>query len=131
MFCMGSASRRLREAASICDTLIVGLQVDPSVDRANKNAPVQTLVERYGQLNAVKFVDEIVPYQTEEDLIDILSMFQIDVRILGEEYKDKDFTGKDICRKRGIQLYFNRRDHRFSSSELRDRVAMREIDKLV
>jgi glycerol-3-phosphate cytidylyltransferase len=121
----------LREAASICNTLIVGLQVDPSVDRAEKNAPVQTLVERYGQLNAVKFVDEIVPYQTEQDLVDIFSMFQIDVRILGEEYKDKDFTGKDICSKRGIQLYFNQRDHRFSSSELRDRVAMQEIDKLI
>ncbi len=121
----------LREAASICNKLIVGLQVDPSVDRAEKNPPVQTLVERYGQLNAVKFVDEIVPYQTEQDLTDILAMFQIDVRILGEEYKDKDFTGKDICRKRGIQLYFNRRDHRFSSSELRDRVAMLELDRLV
>jgi glycerol-3-phosphate cytidylyltransferase len=120
----------LREAASICDTLIVGLQVDPSIDRTEKNAPVQSLVERYGQLNAVKFVDEIVPYQTEQDLEDILAMFQIDVRILGVEYKDKDFTGKDICKKRGIQLYFNKRDHRFSSSELRSRVYKLEFDKL-
>mgnify|MGYP000850904915 FL=1 len=121
----------LREAAGICEKLIVGLQVDPSVDRSDKNCPVQSLVERYGQLNAVKFVDEIVPYQSERDLEDILSMFQIDVRILGEEYKDKEFTGKEICERRGIQLYFNRRDHRFSSSELRDRVAIQELDKLV
>lgn len=120
----------LREAASICDTLIVGLQVDPSIDRPEKNAPVQSLVERYGQLNAVKFVNEIVPYQTEQDLEDILAMFQIDVRILGEEYKDKDFTGKDICKRRGIHLYFNKRDHRFSSSDLRERVFMIEFDKL-
>lgn len=119
----------LREAASICNTLIVGLQVDPSIDRPEKNAPVQSLVERYGQLNAVKFIDEIVPYQTERDLEDILSMFQIDVRILGEEYKNKDFTGKDICKKRGIHLYFNKRDHRFSSSELRTRVFEIEFDK--
>lgn len=112
----------LREAASICDTLIVGLQVDPSLDRENKNPPVQTLVERYTQLGAVKYVDEIIPYSTEQDLEDILSLIDIDVRILGEEYKDKDFTGKDICKKRGIQLYFNKRDHRFSSTELRSRV---------
>lgn len=120
----------LREAASICDTLIVGLQVDPSIDRPEKNPPVQSLVERYGQLNAVKFIDEIVPYQTEQDLEDILAMFQIDVRILGEEYKDKDFTGKDICKRRGIHLYFNKRDHRFSSSDLRTRVFEIEFDKL-
>lgn len=119
----------LREAANICDKLIVGLQVDPSLDRPSKNAPVQTLVERYSQLSAVKFVDEIIPYQTEQDLEDILAMLQIDVRILGEEYRDKDFTGKDICKKRGIQLYFNKRDHRFSSSNLRERVFEIEFDK--
>ncbi len=116
----------LREAAGVCDKLIVALQVDPSIDRPEKNAPVQTLVERYTQLKAIKYVDEIIPYQTEEDLKDILSMLKIDVRILGDEYRNKDFTGKDICRKRGIQLYFNKRDHRFSSSELRARVAKRE-----
>lgn len=119
----------LREADSVCDRLIVGLQIDPSVDRAGKNPPVQTLVERYAQLNAIQYVDEIIPYETEQDLEDILAMLQIDVRILGEEYRDKDFTGKDICKKRGIQLYFNRRDHRFSSSELRERVAKREGEK--
>ena len=112
----------LREAKQYCDYLICGLQTDPSVDRPEKNRPIQTIVERYIQLNAVGYVDEIVPYATEEDLKDILSMLQIDVRILGEEYRDKEFTGKDICRKRDIQLFFNKREHRFSSSDLRKRV---------
>jgi len=116
----------LREAKDNCDYLICGLQVDPSVDRTEKNKPVQTLVERYAQLNAVKFVDEIVPYQNENDVTDILQLFDLDIRFLGDEYKEKDFTGKDICRKRGIQLYFNKREHRFSSSDLRKRVAERE-----
>ena len=112
----------LREAKEQCDYLICGLQVDPSVDRAEKNRPVQTIVERYTQLKAVGYVDEIIPYKYEEDLEDILSMYPIDVRILGEEYRDKDFTGKDICRKRDIELHFNQRNHRFSSSDLRKRV---------
>ena len=116
----------LREAKEQCDHLICGLQVDPSLDRPEKNSPVQTLVERYTQLVAVKYVDEVIAYQTESDLLDILSMYHIDVRILGEEYREKDFTGKDICRKRGIDLHFNKRDHRFSSSGLRARVADRE-----
>ena len=112
----------IREAKDQCDYLICGLQVDPSIDRKEKNKPVQTLVERYVQLSAVKYVDEIVPYVTEEDLVDILGMYDITIRILGDEYKDRDFTGKDVCQKRGIDLYFNRRDHRFSSSGLRKRV---------
>lgn len=117
----------LREAKANCDYLIVGLQSDPTIDRPKtKNKPIQTMVERYAQLNALKFVDEIVPYQTEEDVIDILELFQIDIRFLGEEYRDKEFTGKDICRKRDIQLYFNKREHRFSSSDLRNRVTERE-----
>lgn len=118
----------LREAKQQCDYLICGLQVDPSVDRADKNSPIQTIVERYTQLKAVGYVDEIIPYTAEKDLEDILAMYHIDVRILGEEYKEKDFTGKDICKKRGIQLYFNKREHRFSSSDLRKRVAEREIN---
>ena len=113
----------LREAKEQCDYLIVGLQFDPSMDRPEKNKPIQTVVERYTQLNAVKYVDEIIPYQTEADLEDILSMYDIDDRVLGEEYKEKDFTGKDICKKRGIQLYFNKREHRFSSSDLRKRLS--------
>lgn len=113
----------LREAKEHCDYLIVGLQTDPSIDRKEKNSPVQTIVERYIQLSAVKYVDEIIVYNTERDLEDILEMFHIDIRILGDEYRDKDFTGKDICKKRGIQLHFNKRDHRFSSSSLRKLVA--------
>lgn len=116
----------LREAKEHCDYLIVALQFDPSIDRPEKNGPVQSVVERYTQLKAVSYVDEIIPYGTEKDLEDILEMYHIDVRILGEEYRDKDFTGKDICRKRNIQLYFNKRDHRFSSSDLRKRVCDRE-----
>lgn len=112
----------LREAKEHCDYLIVGLQFDPSIDRAEKNSPVQTIVERYAQLKAVSYVDEIIPYGTEKDLEDILEMYHIDIRILGEEYRDKDFTGKDICRRRNILLHFNKRDHRFSSSDLRKRV---------
>ena len=116
----------LREAKEQCDYLICGLQIDPSLDRKEKNSPIQTVVERYTQLKAVSYVDEIIPYLTESDLDDILSMYQIDVRILGDEYKEKDFTGKDICKKRGIQLHFNKRDNRFSSSDLRNRIAERE-----
>ena len=116
----------LREAKEQCDYLICGLQIDPSIDRNTKNAPLQTIVERYTQLKAVRYVDEIIPYDTEEDLEDILSMYHIDVRILGDEYRDEDFTGKDICKKRDIQLYFNKRDHRFSSSDLRYRMYPRE-----
>ena len=112
----------LREAKEQCDYLICGLQVDPSKDREGKNSPVQTLVERYTQLNAVQYVDEIIPYETEKDLEDILTMYHIDVRILGEEYKDQTFTGRAICAKRGIELHYNKRDHRFSSSDLRERV---------
>ena len=113
----------LREAKANCDYLIVGLQTDPTIDRPKeKNPPVQTLVERYAQLNALKFIDEIVPYQTEQDLIDILELFQLNVRFLGEEYREKDFTGKDVCRKRGIELHFNKRDHRFSTTDLRKRL---------
>jgi len=116
----------LREARDQCDYLIVGLQMDPSNDRPDKNSPIQSIVERYTQLKGVKYVDEIIPYSTEKDLIDILTMYDISVRVLGEEYKSKDFTGKDICRSRGIELYFNKRSHRFSSSDLRNRVYERE-----
>jgi glycerol-3-phosphate cytidylyltransferase len=112
----------LRDAKSQCDYLICGLQVDPSTDRKNKNKPIQTVVERYTQLNAVRYVDEIIPYGNEIDLEDILTMYDINVRILGEEYREKDFTGATICKDRGIALYFNKRDHRFSTSDLRARV---------
>jgi glycerol-3-phosphate cytidylyltransferase len=112
----------LREAKEQCDYLICGLQVDPSLDRPEKNKPVQSLVERYTQLAGVKYVDEIIPYQSEDDLIDILNMVNIDIRIIGAEYKDTSFTGRATCAKRGIEIYFNKRDHRFSTSDLRKRV---------
>jgi len=112
----------LREAKTQCDYLICALQIDPSIDRPDKNKPVQTVVERYTQLQAVRFVDEVIPYLYESDLEDILQMRTIHVRILGTEYRDKDFTGRDICKARDIDLYFNKRDHRFSSSDLRMRV---------
>jgi glycerol-3-phosphate cytidylyltransferase len=113
----------LREAKSVCDYLICGLQIDPSVDRIEKNKPVQTIVERYTQLSAVKYVDEIVPYHYETDLVDILQMYPINIRIIGEEYRFKDFTGKEECRQLGIDIYYNKRNHRFSSSGLRERVS--------
>ena len=118
----------LREAKSKCDHLIAAIPTDPTVDRPEKNTPVQTIVERYIQLSAVKYVDEIIVYTTEQDLEDILEMYPIDIRVLGEEYRDKDFTGREICKRRGIQLYFNKRDHRFSSSDLRKRVTNKEKD---
>ena len=119
----------LRDAKEHCDYLICGLQIDPTIDRSEKNAPIQTVVERFTQLQAVKYVDEIIPYATEADLKDILEMYYINVRILGEEYRNKEFTGKDICSRRGIQLFFNNRDHRFSSSGLRQRVSDRQQSK--
>lgn len=115
--------KMLEEAKRQCDYLIVGLQTDPTLDRPEKNRPTQTVVERYIQLKGCKFVDEIVPYATEQDLEDVLRSFKIDVRILGDEYKDKNFTGRAYCESKGIELYYNRRDHRFSSSALRKEVA--------
>jgi glycerol-3-phosphate cytidylyltransferase len=113
----------LEEAKGQCDYLIVGLQTDPSIDRSTKNKPVQTIVERYIQLSAVKFVDEIVVYQTEADLIDLLSVLPIDVRIVGQEYEGKPFTGKELCEEREIRIYYNSRKHRFSTSDLRQRTS--------
>lgn len=117
----------LREAKTHCDHLIAALQTDPSIDRPEKNKPIQTLVERYAQLSAIKYVDEIICYETEKDLEDILQMFPISVRILGNEYRNKDFTAREICKQRGIRLHFNSRDHRFSSSDLRNRVLDQKI----
>lgn len=115
----------LQEAKTICDHLIVGLHVDPSTEREYKNTPIQTLVERYAQLAAVEYVDEIIPYETENDLLDILKMYPIEVRIIGEEYRDKDFTGKNL----DMQIHYNKRRHDFSSSLLRERVAYAESIK--
>jgi glycerol-3-phosphate cytidylyltransferase len=119
----------LSEAKNHCDYLIAGLQNNASWDRPEKNAPIQSIVERQIQLAATRYVDEIVVYNTEKDLEDILLTLPIDVRILGVEYQDKEFTGKDICNKRNIKLIFNSRDHSFSSSSLRKRVAEAESNR--
>lgn len=108
----------LREAKRQCDYLIVGLQTDPTLDRPEKNKPIQSIFERFVQLEACKYVDEIVVYATEKDLLDILLSYPIDIRILGDEYKDKKFTGHEL----EMELYFNSRKHSFSTSELRARV---------
>jgi len=120
----------LAEAKNHCDYLICGIQTDPTIDRPDsKNPPVQSIVERQIQVSAVRYVDETVVYQTEKDLEDILLTLPIDVRILGIEYMEKEFTGMEICHDRGIELVFNKRDHSFSSSNLRKRVAHAEMIK--
>ena len=120
----------LSEAKNHCDYLIAAIQTDPTIDRPDtKNPPIQSIVERQIQLSTNRNVDEVVVYQTEKDLEDLLLILPVDVRILGVEYKDKDFTGKDICLKRGIEIVYNGRDHSFSSSSLRKRVAEAEGKK--
>ena len=120
----------LAEVRNHCDYLIAGLQTDPTIDRPDtKNKPIQSIVERQITVSATRYVDEIVVYQTEADLCDILLTLPIDVRILGIEYIDKEFTGKDICMQRGIEIVYNGRDHSFSSSSLRKRVAEAEKGK--
>ena len=119
----------LEECKKYCDYLICALQVDPSLDRPEKNKPVQSLVERYIQLDAVSHVDKIIPYTNEEELNTIFASLDLDVRILGEEYKDKNFTGKNICQKRGIKLVYNKRDHDFSTTNLRERIYIQESNK--
>lgn len=120
----------LAEAKNHCDYLIAGLQTDPTIDRpGKKNPPVQSVVERQIQLSACRYVDEVVIYQTEKDLEDILLTLPIDVRILGVEYMEQEFTGRAICEKRNIDLVFNSRDHSFSSSSLRKRVAEAEQNR--
>ena len=117
----------LAEAKNHCDYLIAALQTDPTLDRPDtKNRPIQSIVERQIQLSTNRNVDEVVVYQTEKDLEDLLLILPIDVRILGVEYADKEFTGKSICRDRGIDIVYNKRDHSFSSSSLRKRVTEAE-----
>lgn len=112
----------LEEARSICDRLICGLHVDPQIERPEKNKPVQSLVERYTQLSRLKCVDEVIPYNTEKDLKDILLGYSIDVRIIGDDYRNVDFSGKDTCTSKGIKIHYNSRSHNFSSTELRQRI---------
>ena len=121
--------KMLEEAKEHCDYLIAALQVDPSIDRQWKNKPSQTIVERYIQLKACQYVDEVVPYVTEQDLEDILQAYHIDIRIIGEEYFGRDFTGKQICEDKGIQIHYNKRQHRFSSTLLRQTVYQAEAER--
>ena len=119
----------LEEAKRQCDYLIVGIQIDPTLDRSTKNKPVQSIIERQLQVKACKYVDEVILYSTEKELEDILMTLPIDVRVLGEEYMDKEFTGKDICLRRGIKFHYNKRDHYFSSTDLRKRVFEAEVKR--
>jgi glycerol-3-phosphate cytidylyltransferase len=111
----------LKEARKNCDKLVVGLQTDPSIDRQDKNKPAQSVYERYVQLSGVKYVDEIIPYDTEQSLVDLLQSQEIDIRFIGEDYRDKGFTGDDLP----LQVFYTNRQHSFSTSTLR-RVIMRE-----
>jgi glycerol-3-phosphate cytidylyltransferase len=120
----------LKEAKSVCDYLIVGLQTDPTIDRPYKNKPVQSVFERFVQVQACKYVDEIVVYATEKELVDVLLSYPINVRILGAEYEDEEFTGRKECAEHGIELHFNKREHSFSTTELRARVAEAERKKV-
>ena len=118
----------LREAKEQCDYLIAGIQVDPTIDRPEKNKPVQTIVERYTQLKGVRYVDEIIPYVKERDIDDILNLRNgIHVRILGVEYEGKNFSGKEVGERLGIEHYYNKRNHRFSSTDLRQRVLTNNV----
>jgi glycerol-3-phosphate cytidylyltransferase len=119
----------LEECKKYCDFLICALQVDPTIDRSEKNKPVQSLVERYIQLDAVSYVDKIIPYSTEEELETIFASLDLDVRIIGEEYKHKEYTAKKICQKRGIKVIYNKRDHDFSTTNLRKRIYEQESAK--
>lgn len=112
----------LEECKNYCNYLICALQVDPSVDRCDKNKPIQSLVERYIQLSAVKYVDKIIPYVTEKDLEELFESLDLDVRIIGEDYKNIDFTAKEICNKRNIKIIYNKRDHKFSTTGLRNKI---------
>ena len=115
----------LKEAKSNCDYLIVGLQTDPTIDRPEKNKPIQSVFERFVQLDSCKYVDEVIVYATETELLDILRSYPIDVRIVGDEYADKQFTGKDL----NMEIYYNRREHSFSTTELRGRVIKRHLEQ--
>ena len=112
----------LQEAKGVCDYLICGLQTDPTIDRPEKNRPIQNVSERHIQLDAVKYVDEIIPYTTEEELCQLIALVHPDVRIIGEEYEPKDFTAKEYCIEQGIEIYYNKRRHGYSSSFLRKRL---------
>ncbi len=120
----------LKEEKRHCDYLIAAIQADPTIDRPEKNKPVQSIYERYVQVAGCKYVDEILVYSTEEDLLNLLKTQHIDVRFLGEEYKGKDFTGKQWCLDNGIEIHYHSRKHSYSSTELRLRIHRAEEIKL-
>ena len=117
----------LEEAKNNCEHLIVGLQIDPSLERDGKSKPIQSIVERQIQLRACKYVDEIIVYKTEKDLKTILKTLPINIRFIGEEYTIENFTGKKLCKEKRIRIYYNKRKHKFSSSELRERIKDVEV----
>ena len=119
----------LEECKKYCDYLICAIQNDPTIDRPEKNKPVQSIVARYIQLDAVKYVDKIIPYNTEKELIEIFSSIDLDVRIIGEDYKGENFTAKDICQKRDIKIIYNKREHDYSTSNLRNKIYNIEYKK--
>ena len=119
----------LEEAKTVCDYLIVALQINPNTDRPGKRKPIQSVVERQIQLEAVKYVDKVVVYETEQDLLNLLKILPIDIRIIGEDYLGKDFTGREYCLSNGIQIYYNKRAHEFSSTELISRIKSYENTK--
>ena len=120
----------LKMEKDLCDYLIVALQVDPTIDRPGiKNKPIQSVYERFVQLQACKYVDEILVYSTEYDLMQLLMTQKIDIRFLSEEYMNRDFTGKQYCIQNGIELFYHQRQHDYSSTELRERVARLESEK--
>jgi len=112
----------LKEAKANCEYMIVGMQTDPTIDRPEKNKPIQSVFERYVQLEGCKYIDEIIPYETEKDLEDIFLTYKIDVRFIGEEYKDKEFTAKQLCVDKNIKIHYNKRQHSFSTTNLRKRI---------
>ena len=113
----------LKDASNQCDHLIVALQTDPSIDRKEKNKPVQSMYERFVQVDACKYVDEIIPYETEDDLYALIMNNNIDLRIIGNEYRNEDFTAREV----GLEIYYNARNHQWSTTELRERIANESV----
>lgn len=122
-FCHAGHVLMFKECKKVCDYLIVGIKVDPTVDKPGKSKPVQSIVERQIQVQACRYVDEIIVYETEKDLVDILSVLDIDIRIMGADHEGRPTSeGREVCRKRGIKFFYNKRGHRFSSTELKRRI---------
>ena len=107
----------LAEAKSKCDFLIVGLLSDPTHDRPEKQKPIQSMFERWVQLDAISYVDMIIPFSTEQDIVDMVLTLKPDIRVVGEEYKDIEHTGKGLC-----PIFYNSRKHSFTSTELKERI---------